>query len=254
MFNGILILLEMIPEIMYNTYLLYDGDQVMSELKKVLLIWMAVCIILAGCANKLSATESGVKPEVPPLSTFPETSAAIGENAANTLPPYEFQVKVSEERVLSVILHLEEQKDAYTDKITEVLVYDGDRLLQTISRDDVPATADYALDGLFFSQSSSIGEPDVRDLNFDGAEDFGLLAVQYYPHNVPYCYFLWNDATERFEYQFMAFGMGALEVDKEEKCLIETSIDGAIIYSKYYIFESDGSMNSRVETRNAAIN
>ena len=81
----------------------------MSELKKVLLIWMAVCIILAGCANKLSATESGVKPEVPPLSTFPETSAAIEENTANTLPLYEFQVKVSEERVLSVILHLEEQ-------------------------------------------------------------------------------------------------------------------------------------------------
>ena len=254
MFNGILILLEMIPEIMYNTYLLYDGDQVMSELKKVLLIWMAVCFILAGCSNKSSVNESGVKPEAPHISTFPETSDVIEETVANTLPPYEFQVKVSEERVLSVILHLEEQKDAYTDKITEVLVYDGDRLLQTISRDDVPATADYALDGLFFSQSSSIGEPDVRDLNFDGAEDFGLLAVQYYPHNVPYCYFLWNDATERFEYQFMAFGMGALEVDKEEKCLIETSIDGAIIYSKYYIFESDGSMNSRVETRNAAIN
>ena len=71
MFNGILILLEMIPETMYNGYFLYDGDQVMSELKKVLLIWMAVCIILAGCANKLSATESGVKPEVLPLSTFP---------------------------------------------------------------------------------------------------------------------------------------------------------------------------------------
>ena len=96
----------------------------MSELKKALLTWMAVFIILTGCSNKSSSTESGIKPEAPPLSTFPETSAVVEETSANTLPPYEFQVKMSEERILSVILHLEEQKDAYTDKITEVLVYD----------------------------------------------------------------------------------------------------------------------------------
>ena len=99
-------------------------------------------------------------------------------------------------------------------------------MLQTITKDDVPGVADYAWDGLFLNESNTVGLPDVRDLNFDGAEDFGLLAVFAYPQNVPYSYFFWNAENALFEYQFTAFGPGWLQIDDSEKCLVEVSNEG----------------------------
>ena len=85
-----------------------------------------------------------------------------------------------------------------------------------------------------------VGLPDVRDLNFDGAEDFGLLAVFAYPQNVPYSYFFWNADKELFEYQFTAFGPGWLQIDDSEKALVELSNEGTEIYKKYFKFTPDG--------------
>ena len=205
---------------------------------------LLLSIILSGCGT--SAPNSS--------KTYESTIAETTETIHMPEPVYEFTVMVSENRGLTISLHLEELEDFSAKEIRKIQIYDGDQLLQTITKDDVPEVTDYAWDGLFLNESNKVGLPDVRDLNFDGAEDFGLLAVSAYPHNVPYCYFLWNDVTEQFEYRFIAFGMDALEVDENEKCLIETSLAGAIIYVRYYSFESDGSMNIRVETRNAATN
>ena len=126
--------------------------------------------------------------------------------------------------------------------IDQILVYEGEELLQTIETTSVPPVEDYLWEGLFVNQGYVIGEPDIRDLNFDGSQDFGLLAVSGYPHNVPYSYFLWNETEGQFDYGFTLFGAGALEIDTENQRLIEHSHDVMGEYTTIYSYASDGSL------------
>ena len=101
---------------------------------------------------------------------------------------------------------------------------------------------EYAWDGLFVNKGFAVGEPDVRDLNFDGAQDFGLLAVETYPKNVPYSYFLWNKEKQQFDYGFTLFGSKALQVDAEQRKLVEHSNDVQGEYLDFYSYTADGRL------------
>lgn len=83
----------------------------------------------------------------------------------------------------------------------------------------------------------TIGEPDVRDVNFDGSEDFGLLAVKTYPNNVPYGYFLWDDESEQFVFSFFLSAFPMLDEVEEE--VIERMSMGV---QNYYEFDADGRL------------
>ena len=204
----------------------------------VLLSLLMLSILVSGCAT--SAPNSSETYE----STIVETTETIQMPEA----VYEFPVMVSEDRGLTISLHLEELEDFSAKEIRKIQIYDGDQLLQTITKDDVPEVIDYAWDGLFLNESNKVGLPDARDLNFDGAEDFGLLAVFDYPQNVPYSYFIWNAEKELFEYQFTAFGPGWLQIDDSQKCLVEVSNEGMETYEKYFSFDLDGNIVSGKQT------
>ena len=194
--------------------------------------FILLSILLSGCA--ISAPGS--------RETDESTISEITETIQIPEAVYEFPVMVSEDRRLIISLHLEKLEDFSAQEIRKIQVYDGDQLLQTITKDDVPGVADYAWDGLFLNESNTVGLPDVRDLNFDGAEDFGVLAVFAYPQNVPYSYFFWNAEKELFEYQFTAFGPGWLQIDDSQKCLVEVSNEGMETYEKYFSFDLDGNI------------
>lgn len=194
--------------------------------------FILLSILLSGCGT--SAPDSSETYE----STIAETTETIQMPEA----VYEFPVMVSEDRGLTISLHLEELEDFSAREIRKIQVYDGDQLLQTITKDDIPGVADYAWDGLFLNESNMVGLPDVRDLNFDGAEDFGLLAVFAYPQNVPYSYFIWNAEKALFEYKFTSLGPGWLQIDDSQKCLIEVSNEGMETYEKYFSFDLDGNI------------
>lgn len=196
--------------------------------------FILLSILLSGCGT--SAPDSSETYE----STIAETTETIQMPEA----VYEFPVMVSENRRLTISLLLEEFEDFSAKEIRKIEVYDGNQLLQTITKDDIPEVTDYAWDGLFLNESNTIGLPDVRDLNFDGAEDFGVLAVFAYPQNVPYSYFFWKAEKELFEYQFTAFGPGWLQIDDSEKCLVELSNEGTESYEKYFSFDQDGNIVS----------
>ena len=198
----------------------------------VLLSLLMLSILVSGCGT--SAPNSSETYE----STIVETTETIQMPEA----VYEFPVMVSEDRGLTISLHLKELEDFSAKEIRKIEVYDGDQLLQTITKEDISEVTDYAWDGLFLNESNTIGLPDVRDLNFDGAEDFGLLAVFAYPQNVPYSYFFWNAEKALFEYQFTAFGPGWLQIDDSEKCLVEVSNEGMETNKKYFSFDLDGNI------------
>lgn len=157
---------------------------------------------------------------------------------------YTFSVQVAEGRELTIVLDSTEPQEEYFS-VDQVLVYEGEELIQTILPEDVPAVEDHAWDGLYVNQNSAVGEPDIRDLNFDGAEDFGLLAVSSYPHNVPYSYFLWNQETDRFAYGFTLCGSGALEIDLQNRQLIEEEHDVLGSYETVYAYAEDGSLQKQ---------
>lgn len=195
-------------------------------------VFMLLSILLSGC-GKTTHNNDGTEE-----STIPKTTEIIQMPEA----VYEFPVMVSEDRELSISLHLEKLEDFSATEIRKIEVYDGDQLLQTITKDDIPEVRDYAWDGLFLNESNKVGLPDVRDLNFDGAEDFGLLAVFAYPQNVPYSYFFWNTEKELFQYQLTAFGPGWLRCDDSGKCLIEVSTVGTERLEKTFTFDQYGNV------------
>ena len=192
--------------------------------------FMLLSILLSGCETD--------------ESTIAQTTETIQIPEA----VYEFPVMVSENREITICLHLAELADFSAKEIREIQVCDGEQLLQIITKDDIPEVTDYAWDGLFLNESNTVGLPDVRDLNFDGAEDFGLLAVFAYPQNVPYSYFFWNAEKELFEYQFTSFGPGWLQIDDSQKCLVEVSNEGMETYKKYISFDQEGNIISGKET------
>ena len=167
----------------------------------------------------------------------PETNNTLGDL-------YAFHVQVSGGRELTVVLDTPRPQDNYF-AIDRILVYEGDNLLQTIETASVPRPDGYAWDGLYVNRGYSVGEPDIRDLNFDGSQDFGLLAVSAYPHNVPYSYFLWNAAAGRFDYGFTLFGSGCLETDAEKGQLIEHSHDVLGEYTAIYKYAANGALQKQ---------
>lgn len=103
--------------------------------------------------------------------------------------------------------------------VEQIQVYEGDHLLQTIDTSALTYEGPELYEGLFVNKGYTVGEPDVRDVNFDGSEDFGLLAVEAYPNNVPYGYFLWDDDSEQFVFSFCMTAFPRL--DEAEEVVIE---------------------------------
>lgn len=204
----------------------------MKANRVILLSLLVLSIFVSGCGTSTPNSSETCE------STMGETTETIQEPEA----VYEFPVKISENDELTICLQLEDLENYSAKEIQKIQVYDSEQLLQSITKDDIPEVTDYAWDGLFLNEGNKVGLPDVRDLNFDGAEDFGLLAVSAYPPNVPYSYFFWNAEKELFEYKFTSFGPGWLQIDDSEKSLVEVSKEGTESSKKYFKFTPEGSL------------
>lgn len=210
-----------------------------------LLLVMLATLTVVGCTftnGKSDETDGASGVQNDEVGTESEADAATKAETKIFEGMDSFTVEVAENRVLTVALDMKQLHDEYHE-VDRILVYDGEELIQTINQEDMPIPMDYAWDGLFVNKGYEVGEPDVRDVNFDGAEDFGLLAVSTYPNNVPYTYFVWNDEHNEFFYGFTLFGASALEVDTENQWLIEHSHDGMGQYETPYTYTlRDGLM------------
>lgn len=189
-------------------------------------------------------TDDGIKEAFSSLhsadSAVGHTVQEVTQNTGTAM--YSFPVKVSEGKELTVVLQTKDPADKDYFAVDRIQIYHGKEQIQTIQTASLPAVEEYAWDGLFVNKGSKVGEPDVRDVNFDGAQDFGLLAVETYPHNVPYSYFLWNADAGRFDYGFTLFGSKALEVDEKRRYLVEESHDVNGVYQTVYQYTADGKL------------
>ena len=98
----------------------------------------------------------------------------------------------------------------------QIQVLDGGTLLQTITPDSCTPDSRAAFQG-FVAFSPLLDYVDVRDIDFDGSEDFGVLCDT--THNEAHCWFVWDEASGSFRY-LTTLG-GRLEVLPETGQLVE---------------------------------
>lgn len=79
----------------------------------------------------------------------------------------------------------------------QIQVLDGGTLLQTITPDSFTPDSRAAFQG-FVAFSPLLDYVDVRDIDFDGSEDFGVLCDT--THNEAHCWFVWDEASGSFRY------------------------------------------------------
>ncbi len=103
------------------------------------------------------------------------------------------------------------------DAYRYIQVFDGTELLQTISEDTVVQDDSHLFEGFL-----SVDGLDVRDVNFDGAPDFGILCGLSY--NGPMYWFLWDEQTQQFRPGF--FSALELTVNEDTQLLIDSWRDG----------------------------
>jgi hypothetical protein len=200
------------------------------------LLCALLCLSLSACQTD--------QPAVSDTSTASAASSDASTPADDT-DPLAFSVQVEDGRTLTLVPEGDAGKyDMFC--VQQLLVYDGETLLQTIDPATLHPDENYLFEGLFLPLADEDGpvsdsaqtradSPIVQDLNFDGAEDFGLFAASTYPQNLPYCFFLWNSEEDRFDYSFMLFP--DLEVDEHNQQLIEHSYDSQLYESRYYYYD-----------------
>ena len=98
----------------------------------------------------------------------------------------------------------------------QIQVLDGGTLLQTITPDSFTPDSRAAFQG-FVAFSPLLDYVDVRDIDFDGSEDFGVLCDT--TPNEAHCWFVWDEASGSFRY-LTTLG-GRLEVLPETEQLVE---------------------------------
>ena len=140
--------------------------------KKPKMAFFAVLIIVVVSAIAIGCTFTKSK-EVSLESLPVKMSEDKGSSFVNEREKarYSFPVKVSENRTLTVALKSPEPEKEYFS-VDEILVYEGDELLQNIDVSAIVPSEDCLYDGLFVNQGGKFGEPDILDVNFDGAEDY----------------------------------------------------------------------------------
>ncbi|MGN1003558.1 MAG: XAC2610-related protein [Oscillospiraceae bacterium] len=156
-----------------------------------------------------------------------------------------YDLHTADGRLLKVFLTGSRVRDEWNyRRVEQIQVYEGtgkgDILLQTIDTDRLTYDGDWLYEGLFVNHGFTVGEPDIRDINFDGSADFGLLTAAVYPKNVPYGYFLWDNETEQFTFSFVL--CSDLTVDETRQQLIERITEGpAGSYDRYNTYEFDAA-------------
>ena len=120
----------------------------------------------------------------------------------------------------------------------QIQVLAGETVLQTITPEGYLPKQYYDPSGFLADYAGDYGT-DVRDINFDGADDFGLLCD--ITRNGTHAWFVWDGAAGQFRY--LAHFGGDLAVDPDTQQLTEVLWDQSFDHQfrNFYRYESQGS-------------
>ena len=140
-----------------------------------------------------------------------------------------YSLRVSDGRTLTLSLRCTPGEDYSTDSYDQIQIWEGDALLQTISPSASQLDRRAPFQG-FLANSPSMNIVDIRDINFDGYEDFGLQCDT--THNEVHAWFVWD--AEAGVYQYLTLLGGQLTLDSETRQLEEVWwIDDPAVVNTY---------------------
>ena len=140
-----------------------------------------------------------------------------------------YSLRVSDGRTLTLSLRCTTGEDYFTDSYDQIQIWEGDALLQTISPSASQLDRRAPFQG-FLANSPSMNIVDIRDINFDGYEDFGLQCDT--THNEVHAWFVWD--AEAGVYQYLTLLGGQLTLDSETRQLEEVWwIDDPAVVNTY---------------------
>lgn len=140
-----------------------------------------------------------------------------------------YSLRVSDGRTLTLSLRCTPGEDYSTDSYDQIQIWEGDALLQTISPSASQLDRRAPFQG-FLANSPSMNIVDIRDINFDGYEDFGLQCDT--THNEVHTWFIWDG--EAGSYRYLTLLGGQLTLDSETRQLEEVWwIDDPAVVNTY---------------------
>lgn len=217
----------------------------MKRLSVIFLI-LILYLTLTACENTglgiVSSTPGAETPISPPMQIVFSTEPP---HASNLLDEYISVASIAVEDNKTLTLKLKGRKSSeeyHTYGIGEILVYDGENLIQTLRIADAIIAHwgdDAGFDG-YTCWWEEDGGLSTTDMNFDGSEDIGLVGWITAGANIPSYYWLWDAEDEQFQY---AFCLCNLEVDEENHQLISRTSGGIILeQTGYYEYDTDGNL------------
>lgn len=132
--------------------------------------------------------------------------------------------------------------------VREVLVYDEDKLLQTVSVreaiEEVWGYGDGAMAEEFYDYTQCWTSEECMaalDLNFDGNADFGLFGWP--PNNtIPFYYWIWDANAEQYRYAFTLQGVAVSPEAEELTSQYKDGPAGSQWITEYYRPGADGML------------
>lgn len=198
-----------------------------------LILMFSACVL---CGNLVSCQEAepGVVEQTPPVQ---ETELPTEDHVLLSL-----EAPLADGRTLTLDA-VGKELNEYSCGVREVLVYDGDTLLQTVSVREV--TEEVWSKGMAeeFYGYTECWSPDAvmetLDLNFDGNTDFGLFG--WVANNtIPYYYWQWDG--EQYQYSCTLQGAEVHPEAGEVSSEYKGGWGGAIYQRDYYRLDGDGSL------------
>lgn len=140
-----------------------------------------------------------------------------------------YSLRVSDGRTLTLSLRCTPGEDYSTDSYDQIQIWEGDALLQTISPSASQLDSRAPFQG-FLANPIGLNDVDIRDINFDGHEDFGLQCDT--THNEVHAWFIWDG--EAGSYRYLTLLGGQLTLDSETRQLEEVWwIDDPAVVNTY---------------------
>ena len=108
-----------------------------------------------------------------------------------------YELDVGGDETLTLALRCTPPLDDSQRIYDQVSILDGDQVLQIITPEDVAADGVHTFQG-FLIDTPAGGPVDIQDINFDGAEEFGLVCDR--TRNFSHCWFVWDSEAGQFRY------------------------------------------------------
>lgn len=204
-------------------------------------------LLCAGCGEEVSEGPEQIPPEPPEeeVPAGPEEGAAEeavrpDEEALLTL---EAPLADGRTLVLEAVGKHGEGQEADTCGVRMVRVYNGETLLQTVfAKEAITEEWGEGMTDDFYDYTSCWSPEEsmtALDLNFDGSTDFGLFGWS--PNNtVPYYYWTWNAAEERYQF---ACTLQGVTLHPEDRTVAAEYKDGAAAYiTDYFVPDENGEL------------